>query len=260
MTNSTVRVLQVTDCHILPEEGREAYGTDTYRSLQSVRDAALAFSDPPDLIVATGDLSEDATDESYRRLQGLIHATGLPAYVIPGNHDSLEAIGRSLLSPSIMHVPTLDAGQWRFVFLNSKVDGAAHGYLAESDLSRLKQALDDASGLSVVACLHHSPVRPCPSTGCHLHNDEELLELLRNHTSARLVLAGHAHLESERRIAQTTVLTTPATSSQCAHSQLGDPVDHEDFWASHVFDPSRHGFRMLTLKADGEFETQVHWV
>jgi hypothetical protein len=115
-------------------------------------------------------------------------------------------------------------------------------------------------GHSVAACLHHSPVRPCPSTGCHLHNDGALLHVLGGHANARLVLAGHAHLESERRFAQTTVLTTPASSSQCAHAQFGESVDHEDFWASHVFDPSRHGFRMLTLKPGGQFETQVHWV
>ena len=37
-----VRILQVTDCHIVSEEGREILGTDTFRSLQLVLETALA--------------------------------------------------------------------------------------------------------------------------------------------------------------------------------------------------------------------------
>ena len=101
---------------------------------------------------------------------------------------------------------------------------------------------------------------PCPSSGCRLANDAALIDLLHAHANARVVLAGHAHVEAERRLDHTVALNTPASSSECRHAQLGEPVDHEDFWSSHVFDPTRHGFRMLTLKPDGAFETQVHYV
>jgi Icc protein len=260
MPEPGVRILQVTDCHILPGEGDEVYGTDTYRSLQAVLRAALALAQPPERIIATGDLSEDGADASYARLRDLLRETGLPVNVIPGNHDSPEAMRRSLLCDSVAMVPTLDLEGWRVAFLNSQVPGHAHGYLDEAELQLLTLALDEAPGRSVVTCLHHSPIPPCPSRGCHLHNDDQLLELLAARPNARLVLAGHAHLESNSRLGHTTFLTTPASSSQASHAQQGDPVDHEDFWASHAFDPSRHGFRMLTLKPGGRFETQVHWV
>jgi hypothetical protein len=79
-------------------------------------------------------------------------------------------------------------------------------------------------------------------------------------TNARGVICGHGHLELERTAEHVKLFTTPSTCSQAWHAQLGDAVDHEQFWASHKFDPGRHSFRMLTLLPGGEIESTVHWV
>ena len=254
-----MRMLQITDCHLLPEAGGKIYGADTYRSLSSVLQSALALPERPDLIVATGDLSEDGSDDSYRRLRQLLLDVGLPAYVIAGNHDSVEAMRRSLIGGPIRMEPCVDLDGWRVVFLDSKVVGEPYGYLEKAELHRLAETLSADSERPAIVCLHHSPIRPCPSTGCHLKNDDELIAVLDLHANARAVLAGHSHLALERRIQHATLLTTPATSSRCVHAQTGESVDHEDFWSSHRFDASWHGFRMLSLHGDGRFESSVHW-
>ena len=58
-----MRIVQVTDCHIVAEPGRRIYGTDTFCSLRAVLKQALATR--PELILATGDLSEDGSDGSF---------------------------------------------------------------------------------------------------------------------------------------------------------------------------------------------------
>lgn len=254
-----MRMLQITDCHLLPEVGAKIYGADTFRSLGSVLQSALALPERPDLVVATGDLSEDGSDASYQRLRQILLDAGLPVYVIAGNHDSVEAMRRSLVGGAIRMVPWLDAGAWRVVFVDSKVAGESYGYLEKAELRRLGETLSADSERPAIVCLHHSPIRPCPSTGCHLKNDDEFIAVLDLHANARAVLAGHSHVELERRIQHATLLTTPATSSQCVHAQAGEPVDHQDFWSSHRFDASRHGFRMLSLHRDGRFDSSVHW-
>ena len=254
------RILQITDCHLLSEPGGEIYGTDTYRSLQSVLEAALALRAPPQLIVATGDLSEDGSDGSYHRLRELLLGTALPVYVIAGNHDSVEGIEQCLLGGPIATARSVDLQPWRLLFLDSKVPGEPHGYLEDTELEFLAETLIAEPHRPTAACLHHSPVRPCPSPWCHLYNDDAFITLLDAHANARVVLAGHSHLEAERRIRHATLFTTPASSSQCRHAQQGESENHDDFWVSHEFDAARHGFRMLTLHADGRFDTQVHWV
>ena len=253
-----MRIVQVTDCHIVTEPGRRIYGTDTFSSLRAVLKRALEKR--PEAILATGDLSEDGSEGSYQRLRHLFLETEVPVYVIPGNHDSVKGINNVLLGESIKSARLVDIGLRRIVFLNSKVEGEAYGYLAEPELAFLSGALIENAKRPAVVCLHHSPTKPCPSSGCHLRNADEFVELLNRHGNARAVLAGHAHLELTRRIEHAALLTTPASSSQCWHAQAGQAVDHEDFWATHRFDPTMHGFRALTLKPDGRFDTEVCWI
>jgi Icc protein len=255
-----MRILQITDCHVLPNGGPKVYGADTFRALQRVLTAALALDEPPDLIIATGDLSEDGSPDSYRRLRDAFLGAGLPVYVIPGNHDSSQQMDRCLIGAAVRMEAYVDIVPWRMVFLDSTVAGAAHGYLDDRELRRLDALLSEAPERPSVVAVHHSPIRPCPSSGCHLKNDFELIAVLDSHPNARVVLAGHSHQQLERQARYAALLTTPATSAECRHAQRGAPVDHEDFWASHEFDAARHAFRMLTLRSDGNVDTRIHWV
>jgi Icc protein len=259
-TADSLRVLQITDLHILPRVRSAIYGTDSFESLRAVLGAALVLPEPPTLVVATGDLAEDGSEESYDRLRGPLLETGLPFYVLPGNHDSEDEMRSALVGGPIQTGPVVDIGSWRLVLLDSCVRGAPHGFLAASQLDLLTSALADDPSRPVLTCLHHGPARPCPASGCRLHNDDVLLGLLGSRPNARAVISGHAHTEIERHSEHVTLLTAPSTCSQGIHAQRGEPVDHEDFWASHRFDPSRYGFRMLTLLPGGELESAVHWV
>jgi len=259
-TTPAVRLLHITDLHILPTAGATIYGTDSFESLRAVLGAARALPEPPDLIVATGDLSEDGSPGAYRRLHQLLAGTGLPAHVLPGNHDAAAELGRALLGGAVQAGPVVDVGAWRVVLLDSQVPGRPHGHLDRAQLDLLAAALDEDPDRPVLVCLHHGPARYCPSSGCQLQNAAALLELLESRANARGVICGHGHLELERTAGHVKLFATPSTCSQIWHAQLGEPVDHEDFWASHRFDPGRHGFRMLTLKLGGELESTVHWL
>src|SRR5882724_3280896 len=94
---AAVRALQITDLHLLSEVGATIYGTDSFESLRAVLERALGLPAPPEIIVATGDLSEDGSAASYRRLRGLLLETGLPVHVLPGNHDSVIEMKRALI-------------------------------------------------------------------------------------------------------------------------------------------------------------------
>jgi 3',5'-cyclic-AMP phosphodiesterase len=157
-----VRILQVTDCHIIPEGGSEILGTDTFRALQRVLETALALREPPELVVATGDLSDDGSEASYKRLRHLLLDTHLPVYVLPGNHDSVSGMQRFLAGGAIKTTRHVDLQPWRLVFLNSKVADRSYGYLEDSELEFLVGAFTEDPQRPVAVCLHHSPTRPCP--------------------------------------------------------------------------------------------------
>ena len=254
---STLRVLQITDPHMTAREGEEIHGNDPHRALTRVLEAALADPTPPELLIATGDLSADESQASYERVRELLLGTGLPCLVLPGNHDSLAEMNRSLIGGPIQSGPVHDFADWRFVLLDSTVAGEYYGRLEASELALLTNALESADQRAVVVALHHGPLRPCPSRDCHLRNDAEFMDLLRASSKTRVVLAGHAHVALERQMEQVLYLTSPSSNSQAIHAQLGEPVDHDDFYDSHTLDPSRHAYRMLSLGPGDSVQTEV---
>ena len=241
-------------------EGEEVHGNDPYRALTRVLEAALADPSPPNLLIATGDLSADESRASYERVREVLLGTGLPCLVLPGNHDSADEMRRSLVGGPIQSNPIHDFADWRFVLLNSAVAGEYYGRLEASELALLSDALESAGPRQVVVALHHGPLRPCPSRDCHLQNDDELMNLICSSPTARVVLAGHAHVELERQVDHVLCLTSPSSNSQAIHAQLGEPVDHDDFYDSHELDPSRHAYRMLSLGPDGSVHSKVTYL
>ena len=82
---------------------------------------------PPDLLLLTGDLSQDETPESYQRLVSLIAPLGIPAYWIPGNHDNIPVMAEILNQPPLSPEKSWMLGNWQFLLLSSVEAGCDGG-------------------------------------------------------------------------------------------------------------------------------------
>ena len=85
---------QISDPHIV-REGTLAYGRiDTPRMLERCVTKILALPRRPDMVVATGDLTDHAVAEEYAVLRKLLAplATQVPVYLAVGNHDDRDAL------------------------------------------------------------------------------------------------------------------------------------------------------------------------
>jgi Icc protein len=253
-----MRLLHISDLHIVPEAGEQIYGVDSYASLQLVLEQGVAAS--PDLIVATGDLAERGDSASYRRLRAQLLSTGLPVFVVPGNHDSPKRIVEDLCGDRILATDVHDQDGWRLVFLNSRVRGEPQGKLSSDQLRKLESSLVEAPESHILVALHHTPIAPCPSFGCHLLGASEFLDRLSAHSNAHAVIAGHSHIEAEAKFRTLQIVTTPSTCAEAIHEPAASCSDLTDFWASHRFNPGRHGYRMIDLEPEGAFSSKVTWI
>ncbi len=254
----SIRILQITDFHIVPDQEGDFCGINPLASLKRVLEHGLAAA--PDLIIATGDLVEHGDSASYIRVGKLLQSTGLPVFVLPGNHDSPEHITKDLCGENIHFTDVHDQESWRLIFLDSQVEGQGYGQLSTQQQSLLKNALEQSESRNILVALHHTPITPCPSFNCQLVGASEFLEELSSWPNVRAVIAGHAHTQCAARYKDIEVMTTPATSIQCVHQPATTCKDLIDFNASHTLDPSRHGYRILDLAPDGTFNTEVHWI
>ena len=245
--DSSVLLVQLSDSHLFAEANGKLLGMDTQDSLQRVIDLVLQEQPQIDLMLASGDLSQDGSEASYSRFRQLTAVIPAPARWFPGNHDEIPAMHSASAGSNLLE-PVVDLGNWRIILLDSSIPGAVPGYLADSQLELLERALAEAPERHHLICLHHHPV----SIGCAwmepigVRNPEALFAVLARHSQVRALLWGHVHQEFDTQRGDLRLLASPSTCVQFAPGS-------EDFQV----DSSAPGYRWLRLHHDGRLETGV---
>lgn len=198
------RILQVSDTHLSPR-------SPLFReNLELIRRAVEAA--PPDLVVATGDLSLDGADreEDLEFAAALHRAFPAPLLMLPGNHDTGSDIRLAKRQPVDdarldrwrrhcgQGFGLVDLPGWRVVGLNSEVMGTGHAEEAVQ-AAFVAAAAADAGARRIALFLHRPPFLADPAeTGfdpwCVAPEGRAALAPLLDHPGLRLVASGHIHL------------------------------------------------------------------
>lgn len=245
---SSLVVAQITDIHLFSEAHQQLLGLPTADSFQAVVAQLKALKPRPDLLLLTGDLSQDGKPASYARLQQLLVPLNIPVYWLPGNHDCLPTMEQALAHPLVSPKKSFLAGNWRFLLLNSQVPGCVHGHLSQNNLDWLEQQLYQDPEHPTLVALHHPPFQVHSDwlDSSTLRNPEDLFAVLHYHPQVKLVVFGHIHQEFSRCHRNVTYLGSPSTSIQfepeSQHFSLGQQTP---------------GFRLFSLHSDGTWDSQV---
>lgn len=242
-----LHLVQLTDPHLFADPAGSMLGLNTRDSLRHVIAQVRRQQPRIDLLLCTGDLSQDASAASYQAFGALTDGLSQATRWLPGNHDDTRVMGQVAQGSALMQAVT-DLGAWRIVMLDSAVPGATHGCLAPAQLALLDDALASADGRHCLVCCHHQPV----DIGCAwmapigLRNADELLARVARHRQVKAVLWGHVHQEWDEVREGLRLLATPSTCIQFAPGS-------EDFQVSE----EQPGYRWLRLHEDGRVETGV---
>lgn len=245
--HTTHTVVQITDCHLLDEAGQRLHGLDPDACLAGVLDLASQFE--PELIVATGDLTENGGEAAYRRLREILQGAPAPVACLPGNHDDLDRMQALLPGERICLVEGADLAGWRLIFLNSTVPGRPHGHLDAERLKALSEQLSAYPDVHKLVFVHHQPVSTDSPwiDAMGLDNGEELITLLSRDKGVRALAFGHIHHAFEERRGNLQILGAPATSFQALPRHPTMVLDTERGPA----------LRWFKLHPDGLFDTGV---
>ncbi|NHA16116.1 metallophosphoesterase [Thioalkalivibrio sp. XN279] len=246
-----VRLLQLTDSHVRAAADGELKGWRTLESLEATLAAALDGQDPPDAILATGDLSQDGSRESYRHIRRVLAGAGVPVYCIPGNHDHPPTMMAELSSAPFHYCGDVGLGAWRLVMLSTWDGDRGGGRLSPQELQRLAGVLDRSREPHLLMVLHHHPV-PVGSwlDKVGLDNADEFMRLADGDGRIRGIVWGHVHQVFERQRRGMQLLAAPST---CFQFKRGAPTSDVDATRGP-------GFRWLELLPDGRISTRVGWV
>ncbi|MCY1516594.1 3',5'-cyclic adenosine monophosphate phosphodiesterase CpdA [compost metagenome] len=245
--DESVLLVQLSDSHLFAEADGKLLGMETHHSLQRVIDRVLDEQPRIDLVLATGDLSQDGSAASYQHFRELVERIPAPARWFPGNHDEVPVM-RDVCAGTAALEPIVDFPHWRLVLLDSTIAGAVPGHFPAEQLALLEQALETAGERHVLVSFHHHPV----PIGCAwmdpigVRNSDALFAVLDRYPQVRALLWGHVHQEFDQQRNGVRLLASPSTCVQFAPGS-------EDFCVGS----EAPGYRWLRLMPDGSLETGV---
>lgn len=243
-----LHVAQLTDTHLFADKSGKLAGMTTAASLQAVVQQLLQAPLPVDLLLLTGDLSQDESVESYQHLQTWIAPLNCPSYWLPGNHDNLTNLQAALTDPNCSTQQSFQRRGWQFLLLNSQKTGHVEGYLSSQTLVWLELELQQNPDVPTLIAFHHPPF-PVGSPwidSISLQNAEALLVICNRYPQVKVVLSGHVHQAARFQMGGVCYLTCPST---CVQFLPNSP--------NFGIDPIPPGYRQLSLYPDGHFTSEV---
>ncbi len=245
----SVKLLQITDTHLFAPNDGCLLSVNTADSFHAVVNEICIQKVEYDAILATGDISQDHSPESYQRFSQGIQQLEQDCFWLPGNHDYKPNMGTILPSPQIHTKEHVLLGKhWQMILLDSQVVGVPHGRLSDQQLILLEQKLSQYPDRHALVLLHHHPVLVGSAwLDQHTLKDSEAFwDIIQLHSNVKAVLCGHVHQNMERTHLGVKVMATPSTCVQFKPNS-------NDF----ALDKMSPGWRELELHADGTLTTEV---
>ncbi len=248
-TSPSLLVAQITDTHLFAEFEPEVFGVQTNNSLQAVVERLKALQTQPDILLLTGDLSQDESRQSYDRLSNFIAPLNIPAYWLPGNHDNLLMMEQVLQQPPINAAKSFHAGGWNFLLISSLIPGCVHGEISPQSLAWLELQLQQKPNFPTLIAIHHPPclINSQWMDKINLRNYEEFLTVCDRYSQIKLVIFGHIHQEFATVRRGVDYLGSPSTCVQFQPQSKEFTIDNQ----------AQPGLRLINLFIDGTYNTEI---
>jgi 3',5'-cyclic AMP phosphodiesterase CpdA len=240
-----MKIIQLSDPHLMAPGGR-LYGSDPLARL----DACLADIDrnhaDADLVVVSGDLTNDGERAAYAVLRDRLGKFAPPCRLMLGNHDD-----RALFLEMFADAPAeggfvqsvFDGGDGRLILLDTLDSGHVEGKLCQARLDWLDERLHEARDRPVFLFMHHPPFRihmPVLDE-VRLADADALYEVLSRHGNVRHIFAGHVH-----RLIAGSWRGIPVSTLRSTNHQTG--LDFSDNWQLGHEPPA---YAVIFIDADG---------
>lgn len=193
-------IAHISDFHIRIDHQAVAGGFNV--RAQALINELNACIHPIDLVVMTGDLTENGSDEEYALADALLSQLRFPLIIIPGNHDRVPAFlrrfaGRFGVSPDPITANGLTLFQGlRLLALDTTIPDEIHGQVDADTLAWLAEALSAEPNTPTLIFMHHPPMPtgiPAMDRLGLRYGADTLGALLRQHGQVVAIFCGHVH-------------------------------------------------------------------
>jgi 3',5'-cyclic-AMP phosphodiesterase len=190
---------QLSDPHVEVGPGDSV----SSRALAAAVAAVLRLDPAPDAVLLSGDITNNADAASYERVRELLVPLTMPVHVLPGNHDSREALRTWFTEDPVAGAHgapfqyALRCGALRLVVCDTTQPGREDGRLDAGALAWLEARLAEEPSAPTIVAMHHPPlltgIGGLDAIGLPEADRDALGAVLSQCGQVRRVVAGHVH-------------------------------------------------------------------
>ena len=216
-------IAQISDMHVV-ETGKLCNGLIPSNDMLIEAIERINFHSPTiDLIIASGDLTNNGTIEEYIALSKILDSANSPVLLIPGNHDNRENL-RKVFSyhnyiPNHGNISYLiENYPIKFIGIDTSIQGMPGGEVSNEQIKWLDKTLKKLVNFPVIIFMHHPPFK----TGIWwmdaigLKGVKKFENVISKYSNIKAVLAGHLHRQIQSLFAGTIGYIAPSTAHQIA--------------------------------------------
>ena len=222
-------IAQVTDIHLGFEQDNP--GELNRQRLDQVLRYLNNGPNRPDLLIATGDLTEHGAAASYRQLADAFSICSFPVHMCLGNHDI-----RSNFSAQFPELPVadgfvqyaLDVRGVRILMLDTVEEGRHGGAFCDIRAKWLRSTLAQDRNTPTIIAMHHPPVE-IGIAWMNTHPEEQWVsnftQAIQDAPNIKGIMCGHVHRSAAVPWHGTAVAICSSTAAQVTLDL--NPIDPE---------------------------------
>lgn len=251
MDDSILRLVQMSDSHLFADKEGALLGVKTQESFRAVVNLIKQQTPQPNLIIHSGDLSQDGKTEAYIHLATELKSLNIPVYWCAGNHDDFKIVKKVYPYEGVSNQKHIILRNWQIILLDTHKSHSVEGYLDEAQLAFLTNSLQSYPQHHSVIFFHHHPF----SVGCQwldpigLNNAKEFWDIATRFANIKGVFFGHVHQEYFQMMRGIPCYSAPSTCFQFKPKQVNFALEN--------IPP---GFRWIELLQDGSIKTEIRRV
>lgn len=244
-----MKIVQISDCHLFAEASKTGYNDiNPVNSLEDILSEVKVHR--PDVLLITGDISGDGSEQSYQHFSRLIHTAKINCRIgiIPGNHDNQEKLTANVVKEYLWsHQPQMTLpNKWHIHLLDTQYQQTV-GRISDTSLESLSEYVSQHSNDYHLLAAHHHPIPIGGWMDKHeWKNRQEFNAVVAKNQSIKCVIYGHIHWAVEQQKDQCIYMACPSTCWQFAN---------QEFFATTNLKP---GYRVINLLENGQISTSIH--
>lgn len=240
-------IAQISDTHI-DLEGPN--GAARRRNLERCVEAINRLEPLPDVVIHTGDLTQNGKPAEYEAAKRILSALSCPLHVAAGNRDDRAAIraafpARRYLLPETAFVQySVDAFPVRLIAVDTLSENSNQGDFCQTRAANLRAALAEDTARPTAIFMHHPPfeVRDSdyPFQFAVWDSVERMGRALDGQRHVVGIFCGHTHRETAGELGAVRVSSMPSVAVDLRLGQYATEFQSAPLYKVHRFD-ARHG-------------------